>query len=262
MPADDSLPPELTSALSNVRSVGVITGAGISAESGIQTYRGKGGVYDDPEEGDKTVESLSGETLASDPDRTWRTVARLAEQSQEARPNRGHLALVDIEKNVERFCLLTQNVDGLHRAAGSKSIIEIHGDTFDTVCIGCGARGRVDSPASITKAPQCSGCGGVIRPDVVLFGEMLPMEKLQRIRHEFYNDPPDLVVVAGTSALFPYIAEPVLVARATGRLTIEVNPEPTVLTDAVRWSFRKPAGRDSCRYWRRRSGARIRLFGL
>ena len=121
MAADQALPEKLRLALEKVRSVGAITGAGVSAESGIPTYRGKGGIYDDPSEGDRTVEALSGRTMAADPDRTWRTIGELISKSSRARPTAAHRALVDIEEKVERFVLLTQNVDGLHQLAGSRN---------------------------------------------------------------------------------------------------------------------------------------------
>lgn len=239
------LPAALLDRLGAVRSVGVITGAGISAESGISTYRGRGGLYDDPDEGDRTVEALSGPTLRRDPDRTWRTLAGLALQAGAARPNAAHRALAAIERRVERFVLLTQNVDGLHRAAGCRNTIEIHGHVFDMLCTGCGRRGRLD-PAilpGLTAAPRCERCRAVIRPDVVLFEELLPADRLARIRDEFHVGMPDLVVVAGTTALFPYVAAPVHAARLHGRLTVEINPEPTDLSDAVEFVVRDTAGR-------------------
>jgi NAD-dependent deacetylase len=221
----------------------VITGAGISTESGIRPYRGKGGLYDDPEAGDRTVEALSWPTLLRDPDRTWRVVAELVRQAAGARPNPAHSALVSIERRVERFVLLTQNVDGLHQAAGSKNVIDIHGNVFDTLCMKCGSRGRLDTTMlrGLEGAPSCAACAGTLRPDVVLFGEMLPPEKVERMRHELLLQTPDVVLVVGTSALFPYIAEPALVAREAGKLTVEINPEPTVLSDAVEFSLRGKA---------------------
>ncbi|MEE8141780.1 MAG: Sir2 family NAD-dependent protein deacetylase, partial [Planctomycetota bacterium] len=104
------LPEKLMEELRKVRSVGAITGAGVSQESGIQTYRGKGGIYDDPLEGERTVAALSGITLATDPDRTWVALAAMAQQARSARPNRGHLALAAMEMKVKHFVLLTQNV--------------------------------------------------------------------------------------------------------------------------------------------------------
>jgi len=221
----------------------VITGAGISAESGIPTYRGVGGIYDDPEAGDRTVEALSGSTLHRDPDRTWRAVSALARASVAAEPNGGHRAIVQIEKAVDRFVLLTQNVDGLHRIAGSENVIDIHGDVLATRCVQCDATGRL-TPEEVRKiegTPTCA-CGGNLRPDAVLFGEMLPKRKVFQMEQAFYREPPDLILVVGTSALFPYIADPVLVAARAGRLTVEVNPEATSLSNVVRFSLRGRAG--------------------
>jgi NAD-dependent deacetylase len=238
-----ALPEELIRRLGGVRSVGAITGAGVSSESGIRTYRGEGGLYDDPDEGERTVEALSGPTLLRDPDRTWRVVALLARQVKEARPNAAHQALARIEQKVERFVLLTQNVDRLHHDAGSLNVIDIHGDIFATRCMSCGLPGHLEPEAlkRLEQAPRCDRCEGTLRPDAVLFGEMLPQDKLSRINDEFYLRIPDLVLIAGTSALFPYITEPVLVARYSDRLTVEINPEDTALSDRVDFALRGPA---------------------
>lgn len=241
MSSDFALPRDLVDALATVRSLGVITGAGISAESGISTYRGKGGIYDDPAEGDRTVEALTGQTLASDPDRTWRAVAKIARQSAGARPNAAHLALARLEHTSRRVVILTQNVDGLHQAAGSSDVIDIHGTVSHTVCMRCSRRSTLERLHEIDSAPRCT-CGGILRPDVVLFGEMLPEHKVVRMRAELHARPPDAIIAIGTSALFPYIAAPVLQARAEGRLTIEINPEPTTLSDAVDFAVRATAG--------------------
>ena len=247
MTRDDelTLPAGLLERLRAVRSVGVITGAGVSAESGIPTYRGQGGIYDDPEEGDRTVEALSGGTLLTNPDRTWRAVAGLAHASAGARPNAGHHAIAAIEKAVERFVLLTQNVDGLHQLAGSRNVIDIHGNVFATRCMRCDATGLLNRETlpGLDRAPRCERCDGVLRPDAVLFEEMLPAEKLQRIHLEFRVNAPDLVLAAGTSAMFPYISQPVHLAREMEKLTVEVNPEPTVLSDVVEFGLRGPSGR-------------------
>jgi len=239
-----TLPDSLAARLATVRSAGVITGAGVSAESGIQTYRGSGGIYDDPEEGERTVEALSGPTLRSDPGRTWRAVAQLARRARDARPNAAHHALASIETKLARFVLLTQNVDNLHHLAGSRNIIDIHGDVFATRCLSCGHTDRLDREAlaRLDVPPRCRVCDGTCRPDAVLFGEPLPLAKVARIHDEFDRRAPDLVLIAGTSALFPYITEPVLVARGRGKLTVEINPEPTLLSDVVDYSLRGPAG--------------------
>jgi NAD-dependent deacetylase len=236
------LPDRLYERLAPVRSAGVITGAGVSAESGIATYRGEGGIYDDPEEGDRTVGALTGSTLQSDPDRTWRVVAALARASRGAKPNAAHLAIAEIERKLSSFVLLTQNVDGLHQLAGSKNVIDIHGSVRETLCMSCSASGTLEALEAIEAAPRCPSCDGVLRPNAVLFGELLPEPKLRRIYDEFHAEPPDLVLVAGTTAMFPYIAEPIFVARGAGRLTVEINPEPTLLSDVVDFSIRARAG--------------------
>jgi NAD-dependent deacetylase len=237
------LPEGLRTALREVKSVGVISGAGVSKASGLRTYRGAGGVYEDPVEGDRTVEALSGPTLRTDPERTWETVLRLARKAHAAGPGPAHLALAAMESEVERFVLLTQNVDGLHARAGSRNVIEIHGNVFRTRCEGCGRVEPLPEPALVPGAPRpaCQGCGDEVRPDVVLFGEALPMPELTRLHHELRVRSPDLVVLVGTSALFPYIVEPAALATRRGRLTIEVNPEPTEASPAVRHILRVPA---------------------
>ncbi|MGE0433929.1 MAG: NAD-dependent deacetylase [Planctomycetota bacterium] len=243
-PTADALPPlpeSLLKQLATVRSVGVITGAGISAESGIRTYRGSGGVYDDPEEGDRTIEALTGSTLIADPDRTWRTLAALASQALTAEPNAGHHALVEIERKVHRFVLLTQNVDGLHRAAGSTNMIEIHGHLLDTLCLACGKEDTFtrEQVAALTATPRCE-CGAGLRPRVVLFDEMLDHRKVRQLQRELIEQPPDLVLAVGTTGLFPYIAAPMVEAARARHLTVEVNPEVTMLT---RWArFHLPGG--------------------
>lgn len=232
------LPAELLKKLRKVRSVGAITGAGLSAASGIPTYRGKGGLYDDPEQGEQMIEALTGTTLQSDPARTWLALKSVALLAQKAIPNAGHNALARIEQQVERCVLLTQNVDGLHQLAGSKNVIPIHGDARATLCQSCGARGRIDDFNALPSLPRCSTCDGILRPDVVLFGEMLPSLPLLRMHAEFHEHIPDLIIVSGTTALFPYIAEPVVLARREGHLTVEVNPEPTFLSRIVEFSLR------------------------
>jgi len=237
------LPDGLIERLRDVRSVGAITGAGVSQESGIRTYRGRDGLYDDPEEGDRTVEALSGPTLARDPDRTWRAIGALSRQALNAEPNAGHRALAEIERKVERFALLTQNVDGLHRLAGSRNVIELHGNIFMTHCLSCGKAGELarEILAALNAAPRCD-CGGILRPNAVLFGELLPMDEVTRLREQFYREVPDLVIAAGTSALFPYITEPVVFARQRGKLTVEINPEPTLMSGQVDFCLRGNAG--------------------
>jgi NAD-dependent deacetylase len=240
----DPLPAGLREACRSARSVGVVTGAGVSVESGIPTYRGRGGIYDDPAEGDRVVEALSGPTLRRDPDRTWRVIAWKAGLARAARPNRAHEAIVEMERRAERFVLLTQNVDGLHAAAGSRNVIEIHGNTLRTRCTACPTRGSLspEEIAAVTATPRCAACGAPLRPDVVLFEERLPEDELRRLSEELLERSPNLLVVAGTTALFPYVVEPVRLAASRGRTTVEVNPEETELSRWVSHSIRGRAG--------------------
>ncbi|MEM8882449.1 MAG: Sir2 family NAD-dependent protein deacetylase [Planctomycetota bacterium] len=235
------LPADLRTRLEGLRSLGVITGAGISAESGIPTYRGIGGIYADRARGAEIVESLSGPTLQTDPERTWRAIADLAQHAGPAQPNAGHRALVEIESKLDRFVLLTQNVDGLHGAAGSENVIPVHGSIHVARCDHCGHEATID-PATTTASPACMRCGAPMRPGVVLFGEMLPHDVVRRMDREFAVNPPEALLVVGTSALFPYIAGPVLEARRHGRLTIEVNPGRTDLSDVVEYHLEGGAG--------------------
>ena len=150
-----------------------------------------------------------------------------------AQPNAGHHYIAELQNDCE-VCVLTQNVDGLHRAAGSENLIEIHGCLNELRCTSCRWRCRVDDYAQLGDLPQCPDCEAVIRPAVVLFEEMLPMQALAHLENELAKGF-DLIFSIGTTAGFPYIFEPVQSAVALGIDTVEINPAPTVLSDSVRW---------------------------
>ncbi|MRG95636.1 NAD-dependent deacylase [Polyangium spumosum] len=227
--------------LADARSALFITGAGISAASGIPTYRGVGGLYGDrvTEEGMRIEEALSGPMFRRSPEITWKYIHQIEQACRGASPNAAHATLARMEARLGRSWVLTQNVDGFHRAAGSRNVIDIHGDIHRLLCVGCSFTETVKDYAHLAPCPSCPSCGGVLRPDVVLFGEMLPRAKLERLHRELERGF-DVVVSVGTSSLFPYIAEPVLQAAARGVPTIEVNPEPTVVSHAV--GLRLPMG--------------------
>jgi NAD-dependent deacetylase len=168
----------------------------------------------------------------------------MARQAKDARPNAAHDALVAIERAVERFVLLTQNVDGLHEEAGSRNVIAIHGTLAKSRCMDCGTKGTFTRAefAALTEAPRCYTCGGYLRPEVVLFGEMLPLAETARLHREFAVEIPDLVLSVGTSALFPYIQQPARIAREAGKLTVEINPERTEISALVDYSLQGRAG--------------------
>lgn len=211
-----------------------ITGAGLSADSGLPTYRGIGGLYHDRLTDDEMPieEALSGEMLRERPGVTWRYLHEIARACRGARPNRGHAVIVEAEAAKPGAWVLTQNVDGLHHAAGSRNLIEIHGRMGMLCCLHCLRRTEADESVRAAPVPWCPHCGGVLRPEVVLFGEALPAGAVEALDREWRRGF-DLVLSIGTSSLFPYIAEPVLEARRQGVPTVEINPAETEVSGLV-----------------------------
>jgi len=211
--------------LADSRSLLFITGAGISADSGLPTYRGIGGLYDadTTEEGIPIEQILSGPMLQTRPELTWKYLAEIGRAAFGARFNRGHEVIAEMESHFERVWTLTQNVDGFHRQAGSTSVIDIHGDMHDLYCTTCGFRWSVAGFSDLAFPPRCPQCEAIVRPDVVLFGELLPAEKVERLYGELSTGF-DMVFSVGTTSVFPYIAEPVVDARRRGVPTVEINP--------------------------------------
>ncbi len=209
-----------------------VTGAGISADSGLPTYRGVGGLYNGEvtEDGMEIEEALSGHCFAMQPEITWKYLAQIEHNCHEVRPNAAHHAIASLDRSHE-VVVLTQNIDGLHRQAGSKHLIEIHGTLEERYCPHCGASADAADPQ---VPPRCRQCGHIVRPTVVLFGEHLPDQAIERLHHEL-DIGFDMVFVIGTTAVFPYIAEPVLQAVRRGAPTIEINPAPTRLSERVTW---------------------------
>jgi NAD-dependent deacetylase len=213
----------------------VITGAGLSADSGLPTYRGVGGLYGDDRptrHGHAIEEVLSGPMMRMRPDLTWEYLIELERACRGATPNRAHEVIAAMEGHFAGVWTLTQNVDGLHRRAGTRQVIDIHGDLHVLICTRCDYREEVEDFARLDVPPSCPRCEAVVRPDVVLFGEELPVEKLALLRREMGRGF-DLVVSVGTSSLFPYIAEPVLRARSAGTSMVEINPGRSEVSDVV-----------------------------
>ncbi|MEM9492095.1 MAG: NAD-dependent protein deacylase [Myxococcota bacterium] len=223
--AEDELIVHIADLLAEASSILFITGAGLSADSGLPTYRGVGGLYnhDETEDGVPIEVALSGPTFRARPELTWKYILQIESACRGARPNRAHDIIAALEKRLSRVWVLTQNVDGFHRAAGSDKVIDIHGDIHDLMCTSCGWRETVDSYDGFDSPPRCPLCNSVIRPDVVLFGEMLPVTKLNLLGEEL-GQGFDLVFSVGTTSVFPYIAQPVWAARTAGRPAIEINP--------------------------------------
>jgi NAD-dependent deacetylase len=229
------LPQALTLRLRKARSVAVLTGAGVSAESGIPTFRdaqtGLWARYD-------PLQLATPEAFARDPALVWKWYAWRRELVGSARPNAGHRALATLETRVPDFLLITQNVDGLHRKAGSRKMVALHGELERTVC----SRERTvvaDLPADSGSPPLCPACGSPLRPDVVWFGESLPAEALAMA--EAAAARAELFVSVGTSGeVYPAAALPAI-ARAGGAAVIEINPQPTPLSASADYRLRAPA---------------------
>ena len=220
--------------LSTAGRVLFITGAGLSADSGLPTYRGVGGLY----EGNLTdiglpiEQALSGAVFARRPDITWRYLSQIEASCRGAKPNAGHYAIARLEALRGGVTVLTQNVDGFHLAAGSHNVIEMHGTLRRLHCVDCKRGREVENYAGLSIPPECPYCGGVLRPDVVLFGENLPPLAVQRLEAALAAGP-DLILSVGTGSAFPYIAGPVLWAIEQGIPTIEINPGATPLSTQV-----------------------------
>jgi NAD-dependent deacetylase len=229
-------------ALAPAKRVLVITGAGISADSGLPTYRGIGGLYDsgDTADGIPIEEALSGFMMQSRPELCWRYIHQIESSCRNARPNAAHAAVVRMQHQFDRLTVLTQNIDGFHRDAGTRDLIEIHGNVRELYCMECGAERNVASFEGLTIPPRCEHCHGLVRPRVVLFGEMLPDAALNRL-YAAMDEGLDAVIAVGTTAVFPYIAGPVVKAAQLGVPTIEINPGDSEISPVVRYRFRERA---------------------
>lgn len=220
--------------ISQARSLLFITGAGISADSGVPTYRGIGGLYDVEmtEEGYPIEQILSGEMFNANPGLTWKYLLQIGNAAHGSRPNRAHEVIALLEQKLPRVWTLTQNVDGFHRCAGSQNLVEIHGNMSRLSCTRCANTMEVDEYAQVDSLPRCESCQSVLRPDVVLFGEALPAAAVNTLYQQLELGF-DAVLSVGTSALFPYIRMPVTEARKAGIPTIEINPAETMITPDV-----------------------------
>lgn len=227
-------------ALARARSIAVLTGAGISAESGIPTFRDAlTGLW----ERFKPEELATPEAFLANPKLVWEWYAWRRQKVADAVPNPGHAALAELERKCiardANFTLVTQNVDGLHQVAGSRNIIELHGNIRRVKCFDHHHPAASWSEAG-ERPPRCTQCGSMLRPDVVWFGEMLPEDALEAAMQAARQC--DVFLSVGTSAVVEPAASLPLVARQSGAMVIEVNPQPTPLTAAAQISLRGAAG--------------------
>jgi NAD-dependent deacetylase len=220
--------------LATSESLLFITGAGISADSGLPTYRGIGGLYDlvHPEEGIPIEEILSGNMMRRRPELTWKYLGQVEKCARGATFNRGHEVIAAMEARFPRVWTLTQNIDGFHRAAGSKNVLEIHGRLDELSCMKCEYQRRVKSYDELSIPPHCPRCNAMLRPDVVLFGEQLPVDVVEHFYAEL-DAGFDAVFSIGTTSSFPYIAGPIELARRRRWFSVEINPGPTRVSELV-----------------------------
>jgi NAD-dependent deacetylase len=220
-----------------------LTGAGLSVESGIPPFRGPNGLW--TKHGEPPMNGF--QRFLANPRRAWEErlnptgpMRELWEALGSARPNPGHIALVDLEDMGVLRALITQNVDNLHRLAGSRRLLEIHGNATLIRCLGCVTRFRSDAIDFASLPPRCPRCGGLLKSDTVSFGEPIPPDVLEGCFEEAARA--DCMIVVGTSAtVYPAAQFPLDVHQRGGDL-IEVNPYPSELTAVSRHTLQGPAG--------------------
>jgi len=228
----------------DARRIVVLTGAGISTESGIPDFRGPQGVWTkDPE-----AEKLSNiHYYVADPEvrkKSWR--ARLAHPAWTARPNAGHMAIVTLERRGKLHALITQNIDGLHQQAGNSPgrVIEVHGTVHGVVCLSCGSKGPMQSVLDRVRSgepdPACKDCGGILKSDTISFGQPLVPEVIDRAMQAAAEA--DLLISVGTSLQVYPIAGAVQISKQAGARVVIVNAEPTPFDGIADAVLREPIG--------------------
>lgn len=226
------------------RSIAVLTGAGISAESGVPTFRGEDGLW----------RSFRAEDLATphafraDPKLVWEWYAWRRELIGDCQPNPAHRTLAEIEE-AEDVVLITQNVDGLHRLAGSRQVVELHGNIWRMRCTRSCRPPWEDRSVPLPEIPpHCPDCEALARPDVVWFGESLPGQSLEAAFAAVQHC--EVMLVIGTSAMVQPAASLPLLALQSGTYVIEINPQPTPISGAVDETIRQPAAVALPNWWR------------
>jgi len=203
------------------------TGAGISAESGIPPFRGENGLWNKYDPG-----SLVIERFYNDPESSWKIIRSIFyEYFGKTIPNKAHLVLARLELAEMLKCVITQNIDNLHQAAGSKTVYEYHGNAHQLICIDCKSVFQMETVSLNTLPPRCARCGGVLKPDFVFFGEAIPYEVHTKAVEA--AKLADLVIIVGTSGeVMPACRIP-FIAKQNGAKVIEINSEVTNFTDSL-----------------------------
>lgn len=227
--------------------IAALTGAGVSAESGIPTFRGAEGLW----RGFRAEELATPEAFQRDPDNVWQWYMWRRGLVLDAQPNAAHKALAALERHHRGFTLVTQNVDGLHQRAGSERVVELHGNIHHARCLQCGRAARLPEPGdgdgpvrdgerTDMETPRCPQCDGSTRPHIVWFGETLPQQPWRQAHAAAASA--DVLLVIGTSAAVYPAAGLIDVTLAGGGRVIEINPQATDASERVTWALRGPAG--------------------
>ena len=230
------IPISLIEKLKLAKSIIFFTGAGISAESGIDTFRGKGGLWN----------KMSAQELASfdgfmkNPNLVWEWYQYRRKIVRETEPNAGHKTIAEFENFFNEVTVVTQNVDNLHKRAGSTNILELHGNIERNYCMDCKTFYGVEKFLNTEEVPRCEECGGMIRPDVVWFGETLPQNIFAEAERKAVNS--DVCFIIGTSAVVYPAAYIPLSAKEGGATLVEINIEPTEISDITNYSILGKSG--------------------
>ena len=221
--------------LREAQHVAVLTGAGISAESGLPTFRGPNGLW----RNFQPQQLATPQAFAADPKLVWEWYNWRREVHSQCKPNPGHWALVELERRAPQFTLITQNVDKLHEEAGSSNVLHLHGSLWRVRCLRC-EKEEHNSQVPLVLLPPICDCGGMLRPAVVWFGESLPQYELRKAVDTVQGA--DVLLVVGTSAMVQPAASLPRMALACGAKVIEVNPEETELSASASIFMKGKAG--------------------
>ena len=230
------IPELLLERLAEAHRVAVLTGAGVSAESGIKTFRDPDGLWAKL----NPAELASPQGFMSNPDLVWSWYQHRRDIIYSNKPNPGHYAIAEMEDLFPEFTLITQNVDRLHQSAGSTKVYELHGNIIDNHCMNCKEPYVKEIDTESKTPPMCDKCGGKIRPSVVWFGEMLPYDALMQSQNAAAAS--DVFFSVGTAAEVYPAADLPIVALRNGALVVEVNPNNTVISNAVHIKLAAPSG--------------------
>jgi len=233
---------QLITKIKSAKRVAVLTGAGISAESGIPTFRGAGGYWKNY----RAEDLATPEAFARDPKLIWEWYAMRMQVCLDAKPNPGHEVVAKMESYFPEFLLVTQNVDGLHVRAGNEKLVEIHGNIFTARCTSCKTKFK------LTQVPNqipviCESCGKLARPHIVWFGESYDMDLIQKARNFLLKT--DLLFVIGTSGQVGVPVQLASEAIAHGAYSIEINPDSSTISNLVNLHFASASGKILPEIW-------------